>query len=158
MRNFVANFIDEHIGYWFPEFAQRVAGYCGTPFYAALAGVTHVWLRALRSLLDEMIFGHDPSAWAAGPVGTNDGILVVIGMFGGNDGLNQARIVAVQRRELRARDFDARVLRGPIQERPRSLAAGGAVEQRQLAFEPLHGLAQHGLVERLARFASLIRR
>jgi uncharacterized protein (DUF1501 family) len=40
------------------------------------------------SLLDEMILGHDPSAWAAGPVGTNDGILVVIGMFGGNDGLN----------------------------------------------------------------------
>lgn len=40
------------------------------------------------SLLDELILGHDPSAWAAGPVGTNDGILVVIGMFGGNDGLN----------------------------------------------------------------------
>ena len=40
------------------------------------------------SLLDELALGHDASAWAAGPVGTNDGILVVIGMFGGNDGLN----------------------------------------------------------------------
>jgi TorA maturation chaperone TorD len=50
----LAGFIDEHIGYWFPEFAQRVAGHCGTPFYAALAGVTHVWLRALRELLEAM--------------------------------------------------------------------------------------------------------
>ena len=33
------------------------------------------------------LFG-DPSAWALGPVGPNDGILVVIGMYGGNDGLN----------------------------------------------------------------------
>lgn len=40
------------------------------------------------SLLDFALPGHDPSAWAAGPVGPNDGILVVIGMFGGNDGLN----------------------------------------------------------------------
>jgi uncharacterized protein (DUF1501 family) len=40
------------------------------------------------SLLDSLAFGHDPSAWAAGPVGPTDGILVVIGMFGGNDGLN----------------------------------------------------------------------
>ena len=32
--------------------------------------------------------GLDPSAWAAGPAGPNDGILIVIGMFGGNDGLN----------------------------------------------------------------------
>jgi len=40
------------------------------------------------SLLDELLLGHDPSAWAAGPVGPTDGILVVIGMFGGNDGLN----------------------------------------------------------------------
>ena len=40
------------------------------------------------SLLDHMLLGFDPTAWAAGPVGPNDGILVVIGMFGGNDGLN----------------------------------------------------------------------
>ncbi len=29
-----------------------------------------------------------PTAWAAPPIGPNDGMLVVIGMFGGNDGLN----------------------------------------------------------------------
>ena len=40
------------------------------------------------SLLDAAIPGHDPSAWAAGPLGANEGILVVIGMYGGNDGLN----------------------------------------------------------------------
>jgi uncharacterized protein (DUF1501 family) len=39
------------------------------------------------SLLDALV-GHDPSAWAAGPIGPNDGVLVVIGMFGGNDVLN----------------------------------------------------------------------
>ena len=40
------------------------------------------------SLLDSVIPGHDPSAWALGPVGPSDGILVVVGMFGGNDSLN----------------------------------------------------------------------
>lgn len=39
------------------------------------------------SLLDAAL-GHDPSAWAAGPIGADDGVLIVIGMFGGNDGLN----------------------------------------------------------------------
>jgi putative dimethyl sulfoxide reductase chaperone len=49
-----ANFIDEHIGYWFPDFAQRVALGCGTPFYAAVAELTHVWLLNFRALLEEM--------------------------------------------------------------------------------------------------------
>ncbi len=40
------------------------------------------------SLLDLTLPGLDPSAWAAGPIGPSDGVLVVIGMFGGNDGLN----------------------------------------------------------------------
>lgn len=40
------------------------------------------------TLLDMAIPGLDPSAWAAGPIGPNDGVLVVIGMLGGNDGLN----------------------------------------------------------------------
>ncbi len=40
------------------------------------------------SLLDTPILGHDPSAWARGPIGPDDGILVVIGLYGGNDGLN----------------------------------------------------------------------
>lgn len=50
----MANFIDEHIGYWFPDFAQRVALGCGTPFYAAVAELTHVWLLNFRALLEEM--------------------------------------------------------------------------------------------------------
>ena len=50
----MANFIDEHVGYWFPDFAQRVALGCNTPFYAALAELTHVWLLRLRQLLDEI--------------------------------------------------------------------------------------------------------
>jgi len=40
------------------------------------------------SLLDAVLPGHDPLAWAAGPIGPNDGILVLIGLYGGNDGLN----------------------------------------------------------------------
>ncbi len=40
------------------------------------------------TLLDLFVPGHDPAAWALGPVGPNDGILVVIGLYGGNDGLN----------------------------------------------------------------------
>lgn len=50
----VANFIDEHIGYWFPDFAQRVSMQCDTPFYAALAELTHIWLIDFRKLLDEI--------------------------------------------------------------------------------------------------------
>ena len=50
----LATFSDEHIGYWFPDFAQRVSMQCGTPFYAALAELTHVWLIRFRILLDEL--------------------------------------------------------------------------------------------------------
>jgi TorA maturation chaperone TorD len=50
----MADFIDEHVGYWFPDFARRVAGTCHTPFYAALAELTHVWLLGFRALLGEM--------------------------------------------------------------------------------------------------------
>ncbi len=50
----LAVFIDEHIGYWFPDFAKRVSMYCDTAFYAALAELTHVWLIAFRALLSEM--------------------------------------------------------------------------------------------------------
>ena len=50
----LASFIDEHIGYWFPDFAQRVSLQCNTAFYAALAELTHVWLVRLRELLDEI--------------------------------------------------------------------------------------------------------
>ena len=40
------------------------------------------------SLLNELSVGHDRSAWAAGPVADATGVLVVLCMFGGNDGLN----------------------------------------------------------------------
>ena len=53
----LANFIDEHLGYWFPDFAGRVALACATPFYAALAELTHVWLIRLRGALEE-IYGY----------------------------------------------------------------------------------------------------
>ncbi len=49
-----ANFIDEHIGYWFPDFAQRVSRQCDTAFYAALVELTHVWLQRFRALFDEI--------------------------------------------------------------------------------------------------------
>ncbi len=39
-------------------------------------------------VVDDLLTGLGRPAWAAGPVGPTDGILVVIGMFGGNDGLN----------------------------------------------------------------------
>ena len=57
----MANFIDEHVGYWFPDFAQRVALGCNTPFYAALAELTHVWLLRFRNLLDEIYDCPPPS-------------------------------------------------------------------------------------------------
>jgi TorA maturation chaperone TorD len=50
----LSGFVDEHIGYWFPDFAQRVSMQCATPFYAALAELTHVWLIYFRELLDEL--------------------------------------------------------------------------------------------------------
>lgn len=50
----LADFIDEHIGYWLPDWGQRVSSYCGTAFYAALAELTHVWLRRFRELLGEI--------------------------------------------------------------------------------------------------------
>lgn len=45
-------------------------------------------------LLDRFMPGYDASAWAAGPIGPNDGILVIIGMYGGNDGLNMVAPIA----------------------------------------------------------------
>ena len=50
----LASFIDEHIGYWLPDWGQRVSSHCGTRFYAALAELTHVWLRRFRELLGEI--------------------------------------------------------------------------------------------------------
>ena len=40
------------------------------------------------SLLESVLTGNEPWAHGAAPIGASDGILVVLGMFGGNDGLN----------------------------------------------------------------------
>ena len=53
-RGEAAGFIDEHVGYWFPDFAQRVSAHCATLFYAALAELTHVWLLRCRELLGDI--------------------------------------------------------------------------------------------------------
>jgi hypothetical protein len=50
------------------------------------AGVTSAVAGA--PLLSRLMPGYDAAAWASGPIGPNDGVLVVIGMYGGNDGLN----------------------------------------------------------------------
>lgn len=50
----LAKFIDEHIGYWFPDWARRVSLKCNTAFYAALAELSHVWLQRFRELLGEI--------------------------------------------------------------------------------------------------------
>ena len=50
----LAGFIDEHLGYWLPDWGQRVSSHCGTRFYAALAQLTYVWLLQFRELLAEI--------------------------------------------------------------------------------------------------------
>lgn len=50
----LADFIDQHIGYWLPDWAQRVSAHCDTAFYAALAELTYVWLRRFRDVLGEI--------------------------------------------------------------------------------------------------------
>jgi TorA maturation chaperone TorD len=51
----VARFMDEHPLRWVPRFAERVAGRCGTQFYAGLALLTAAYLDELRDLLAELI-------------------------------------------------------------------------------------------------------
>jgi len=50
----LANFIDQHIGYWLPDWAQRVSAHCDTRFYAALAELSYFWLRHFRELLADI--------------------------------------------------------------------------------------------------------
>jgi TorA maturation chaperone TorD len=62
----VADFIDQHLGYWLPDWAQRVSTHCNTAFYAALAELTFVWLLRFRELFGDI---HDlplPSREAMG--------------------------------------------------------------------------------------------
>lgn len=48
------DFLDDHIGYWFPDFARQVSMRCRTAFYAALVELTHVWLVQCRSILADV--------------------------------------------------------------------------------------------------------
>ena len=50
----LAVFIDQHLGYWLPDWAQRVSTHCNTAFYAALAELSYVWLLHFRELLGEI--------------------------------------------------------------------------------------------------------
>lgn len=50
----IGRFIDEHLGYWFAEFAAKVAARCGTRFYAALAVLTAAWIERLREAIEEI--------------------------------------------------------------------------------------------------------
>lgn len=49
-----ARFLDEHLLVWAPHFFARVAVRCATPFYAALAGLSAVYLEEARSLLEQL--------------------------------------------------------------------------------------------------------
>lgn len=46
--------LDEHLLYWFPEWAARVQARAETAFYVALAGLTQAWLETLRQLLADL--------------------------------------------------------------------------------------------------------
>ena len=50
----LAVFIDQHLGYWLPDWAQRVSTHCNTAFYAALVELSYVWLLHFRELLGEI--------------------------------------------------------------------------------------------------------
>lgn len=50
----LAQFLDEHLGYWLPDFAQRLTQFAHTDFYAGLALVTWAWIERLRDLLAEI--------------------------------------------------------------------------------------------------------
>lgn len=50
-----AIFMDEHLLRWLPQFAQRVARRCTTPFYAGLAMLTAAYAQELRELLVDIL-------------------------------------------------------------------------------------------------------
>ena len=46
----LADVLDIHLLRWLPDFAERVAGRCETPFHAGLALLTDAWCQQLRDL------------------------------------------------------------------------------------------------------------
>lgn len=57
----LAGFLDRHLLRWLPDFADRVAFHCDTPFYAALAILTDVWCQQLRGLIEQHLGEARPS-------------------------------------------------------------------------------------------------
>lgn len=60
--NEAARFLDDHILRWLSDFAGRVAQHAATPFYAALAVLTEVYLDELRDTLARFLDQPRPTA------------------------------------------------------------------------------------------------
>src|SRR4051794_22278083 len=43
---------------------------------------------SIGTIADEFFGGSIPAAWAGTPIGANDGILIIVTLYGGMDGLN----------------------------------------------------------------------
>lgn len=56
-----ARFMDEHLLRWLPQFGERVAKRCATPFYAGAAWLTADYCEELRDLLAEVLGEARPS-------------------------------------------------------------------------------------------------
>lgn len=57
----LAQVLDEHVLRWLPDFAARVAARSASPFYAALAVLTAIWLDAVRDLIAAQLNEPRPS-------------------------------------------------------------------------------------------------
>ena len=50
----IGRFIDEHVGFWLPNFAARLGSRCEMPFYPMLAALTVAWLEQLRTTIERI--------------------------------------------------------------------------------------------------------
>ena len=55
-------FMDEHLLRWLGRFSERVATRCETPWFAAVAMLTHAWCEEFRDLLAEILETPRPTA------------------------------------------------------------------------------------------------
>ena len=58
----IANFLDEHLLRWLPDFGKRVATHSATPYYAGLAMLTAAYVEELRQLLEAILDQLRPGA------------------------------------------------------------------------------------------------
>jgi TorA maturation chaperone TorD len=58
----IAQFMDEHLLRWLPNFAMRVSSRCETPFYAGAALLTLAYCEELRDVIAELLGKARPSA------------------------------------------------------------------------------------------------